>query len=43
MTQNSKGTKNYETNINKLYEWWRKNSKEQIPMYFSGAKKTKQD
>lgn len=43
MNRNSKGTSNYKTNINKLYEWWRINSKNQMPMFYSSKKRCKQD
>jgi hypothetical protein len=43
LVHGSRGSANYETIINKLYEWWRKNSNNQIPLYFTTRKGNKQD
>jgi len=43
MIKCSRGTQNYEINMNKLYEWWSKNSKNEMPLFFSSRKKSKQD
>jgi hypothetical protein len=35
----TQGSENYEKNLDKLYEWFKKNSEDSMPMYFSARKK----